>query len=138
MKKIITKPDGTIETVEGTAQEIAEYEKQLKRENQNESPAPKVPGLLTDEVKRLMEKLGTGLPRVMLEIPRHSDFCQLIVAQRGWWSITPPRCTCGADSTLVPPDYRFKITTKVGIGDDPEDWITYGASTPGCGGGNLS
>lgn len=25
----------------------------------------------------------------------HNPECSLVVAQRGWWAVTPPRCTCG-------------------------------------------
>ena len=114
MKKTITKQDGSTEVVEGTAEEIAEYERKMRGEIK-ENPAPKTgPGLLTDEVKRLLgdewiEKVRRmseefsrhHFPeRTALQFPRHSEFCEIVVAQRGWMSIIPPRCTCGAELTF--------------------------------------
>lgn len=37
MKKTITHPDGTTETIEGSSEEIAEYEKKLQRGQKSES-----------------------------------------------------------------------------------------------------
>lgn len=71
MKKKITRPDGSVEEFEGTAEELAAFEKSIK-----ETPAPsgkeegKKPGqqILTDEIQRLldqaveeMKKGGQGL-----------------------------------------------------------------------------
>lgn len=57
MKKTITKSDGTTEVVEGTPEEIAEYERKLRGEVKTESPK-KVPKLLTeDEQKRQLQDL---------------------------------------------------------------------------------
>lgn len=94
MKKTITKNDGTTETVEGTPEEIAEYERKL-RGGVVETPKPKGPGILTDELQRLWDlnrDLGTG----------HAEFCQITIASRGWWSVIPPVCTCGKVSYPVP------------------------------------
>ncbi|MBV9125646.1 MAG: hypothetical protein JO112_20035 [Planctomycetes bacterium] len=38
MKRTFRHPDGTEETLEGTAEELAEYEKKLKREQQEKRP----------------------------------------------------------------------------------------------------
>jgi hypothetical protein len=59
MKKTITSPDGSIEVVEGTAEEIAAYEKAKKHDTANESPAPKSKRkiLLTEEQKEQFRQL---------------------------------------------------------------------------------
>lgn len=103
MKKTIQKPDGSVETVEGTAEEIAEYERKL-RGDVKEAPKPAGPGLLKDEIKRLSEQPWwtnpVNVPYMQLE---HTPTCQLVEASRGWWSVAPPRCTCG----LIVYPYRF-------------------------------
>lgn len=53
MKKTITLSDGSTETMEGTAEEIAAYEK-AKREQANESAKPKKRVLLKEEELRAM------------------------------------------------------------------------------------
>lgn len=129
MKKTVKRPDGTEETVEGTAEEIAEYERRL-------SPAPVPEGkekpakkkLLTDEV----ERAGSPFPDVPWcpdVCPRrypappvrweHEPFCEIVVASRGWWSVVPPRCTCGLityPSTWFDP-MRYTLTST-GTGFD--------------------
>lgn len=90
MKKTITKPDGSTEVVEGSPEEIAEYERKIRGETQNESPKPASPGLLTDEVKRMLD--GFAYSATPLQ---HAPECQIVTAQRGWWCVDPPRCTCG-------------------------------------------
>lgn len=82
MKKTITKQDGSTEVVEGTAEEIAEYEKKVK-DSVTESPK-KVPGLLTDNLERLFG--GT----VQL---RHASHCNMNIPF--WLSTIPPVCNCG-------------------------------------------
>lgn len=47
MIKTIVRPDGTTEILEGSADEIAELERKLKGQPQNESPK-KGPKLLTE------------------------------------------------------------------------------------------
>lgn len=51
MKKKIVRPDGSTEEVEGTAEEIVEYEKRLRGEVE-ETKKIKSPGLLVDVVSR--------------------------------------------------------------------------------------
>lgn len=94
MKKTITKPDGSIEVVEGTAEEIAEYERKLKGQPVLEAPKPG-PGLLTDELRRLMDSYRPYVPFEPGYRLEHSPTCDIIVAQRGWWGINPPMCSCG-------------------------------------------
>ena len=59
MKKTITLPDGSVEVVEGTAEEIASYEKARKHDTANESPAPKSKRKihLTEEQKEQFRQL---------------------------------------------------------------------------------
>ena len=105
MKKTIQRPDGVIETVEGTAQEIAEYERKLKGEVQTESPEKKGPGLLTDEVQHFLRLYQPGY--VFTSRMDHTPECDMKVAERGWWSVVAPRCTCGL---ITYPDQNLKIT----------------------------
>lgn len=57
MKKVITKPDGTKEEIDGSPSEIAEYEKQSTRERQDESGKVQKSNrrVLKDEIQRLSE-----------------------------------------------------------------------------------
>lgn len=133
MKKTITKNDGSTEIVEGTPEEIADYERKIRGEVK-ESPKNDGPGLLTDQIDRktkmvqdqieegvrlLKELVDSGkldaarrarwlttqpieLPRVTYRPLRHSEHCQMTVAQRGWMSVVPPRCDCGAEPNMQP------------------------------------
>lgn len=112
MKKTITKPDGTQEVVEGTAEEIAAYERHVRQEPVKEEV--KKPGLLTDELQRLggidWQKVFEKMPP-QVQWPRHSTFCEITVAQNGWLSTIPPRCTCGAVADPWADPYPwYKIT----------------------------
>lgn len=82
MKKTITKPDGTIETIEGEPEEIRRYE-------------DKAPAVAPQRFEQPYEPVW---PTVI-----HSPNCQLILAMRGWWSVVPPACTCGAEDVQVLP-----------------------------------
>jgi hypothetical protein len=80
MKKTITRPDGTTEVVEGTAEEIAEYEKKIKVGDIRETPK-KGPGLLTEE----------SLARLL------SSNCSpnCVKCSGGvWMGVVPPPCVC--------------------------------------------
>lgn len=94
MKKTIQKPDGTTETVEGTPEEIAEYERKLRGEVQ-EAPKPKGPGLLTEEMLKFLEGLRKFEHPSFQPHMQHAPECEIIRAGSGWWSTVPPRCTCG-------------------------------------------
>lgn len=73
MKRTFKRPDGTEETLEGTAEELAEYERKLKREQQEQRP---------DILK--------GAPAQPIYIPYHVYYP---VYQR------PERCwVCGAEN----------------------------------------
>lgn len=111
MKKTIAKQDGSTETVEGTAEEIAEYERKSRGEVKEEV---KKPGLLTDIVER-------QFTAPLFPIPQHTPECEITVASRGWWCVNPPRCTCGLFAYPFPGGtirYRFSYTTdEIKIGD---------------------
>lgn len=123
MKKTIQKPDGTTEVVEGTPEEIAEYERKLRGDVQ-EAPKQKGPGLLTEEVLKLLQGVQRFESPSFLPIPQHTPECEITVASRGWWCVNPPRCTCGL---FVYPSYPFRYTytfDTIRIGDViPEPYI---------------
>lgn len=138
MKKTITKPDGTHEVVEGTPEEIADYERKLRAEPIREEP--KKPGLLTDDVKRtggqsLLERSGLFAPTDWSKIieeylkdhpikpyqpaitwqKQHSFECPVAVAQRGaWLCVNPPECNCGAANMT----YKTSISTELWVNCD--------------------
>lgn len=131
MKKTIQKPDGSTETVEGTAEEIAEYERKI-RGDVKESPKPP-PGILTDEIKRFIDDVLEDvrkktffvpfhplpvLPDLKPNWPQHSPFCEITVASRGWFSISPPHCTCGAEIRFVDPNVTWTSTSTTLEGHD--------------------
>lgn len=105
MKKTITKSDGSTETIEGTADEIAEYERKLKKGSLKEVPKPKKEILkgksLPELMREFMEKYPQPLQYNPIPYPyyhpqlEHSPMCELKVAERGWMSVIPPRCSCG-------------------------------------------
>ena len=101
MKKTITKPDGSIEVVEGTAEEIADYERKLKGQTQLESPKPSGPGLLTEVPVRLMWDGSNLIPKYEF-VGYHLSHCEIVTASSGWFSINPPSCTCGVGTKYTP------------------------------------
>lgn len=119
MKKTITKQDGSTETVEGTAEEIAEYERKVRGDVREEV---KKPGLLTDIIERQLSPI--------MPIPQHDPSCQIVEASRGWWSTVPPRCTCGLFAYPIPGAHRYYFTTdKIQIGDVIPDPYTVTCSS---------
>ncbi len=66
MKKKITRPDGTIEEIEGTAEELALFERQIREEGSKEKKGKKI---LNEEqtlkmMRDLLDKEKPGLPIV--------------------------------------------------------------------------
>jgi hypothetical protein len=121
MKKTIQKPDGTTEVVEGTAEEIAEYERKLKGEIQVEAPKKQGPGLLTDELQRLFDQAKPWWEQeIYRTYPRleHAPTCLLVKAQNDWWSIVPPHCTCGLIAYPIPGG-TIRYTTTTGTTLEP-------------------
>jgi hypothetical protein len=105
VKKTIKKSDGSEITFEGTLEEIIELEKKIKQENQEESKKqPLQPGLLNEETQQFSNTYW---------YPVHSPFCEITSAMRGWFSIIPPRCTCGAVPQVDWTVYRagWSVTT---------------------------
>jgi hypothetical protein len=119
VKKTITKPDGTTEVVEGSPEEIAEYEKAL-REQINEVPKKdKKKLLLESEAAREFIEALTKKPKETVFVPQyipspaiaHDPSCEIVSAGRGWWSVTPPRCTCGLITYAERPLYSTATNT---------------------------
>ena len=120
MKKTITKPDGTTEVVEGTAEEIAEYERKVRQEPIREAPPKKKDILKGKSLQELLEEMQKAAPVIPQFIPyytlprmEHSPECLLEKAKYGWWSVVPPRCTCGL---ITYPDQGYRITYGTGTG----------------------
>lgn len=146
MKKKVLKPDGSTEEVEGTPEEIAEYERRLRGEVA-EAPKKKGPRVLTDEKRvdfqKMMEELldrkrkedeeRYGPPQVRFvsvpwwrgpfydNYPRrdHAPTCQMKVAENGWWCVNPPMCTCGL--ILYPTTELVPCTVQTTTGDGTGD-----------------
>src|SRR5690348_11587962 len=70
MKKTVTNPDGSTEVVEGTAEEIAAYERALKQKRQDESK--RKPGVLKgispEEIGELVRILA---PKIQEEVQKN-------------------------------------------------------------------
>lgn len=61
MKRTVRKPDGSEEVMEGTAEELAEYERKLNSENRQQ---PVKPGVLKGrELEELLEEFFKDTPR---------------------------------------------------------------------------
>lgn len=63
MKKVIKNPDGTVEELDGTPEEIAQLERERSRGSEGHGPSPvkESPGgrrILTDEIQRLSERVA--------------------------------------------------------------------------------
>ena len=72
MKKTVTNPDGSTEVVEGTAEEIAEYER--KRKTEGAAPAPtKKRRVLNEETVRAIAKEEAEKARPV--IIQHHGIC---------------------------------------------------------------
>lgn len=74
MKKTITKPDGTTEVLEGTAEEIREYERTIP------IVTPIVP--------------TPGIPIGGFFKPTHINPECYVHNSRAWFGVIPPKCTC--------------------------------------------
>ena len=65
MKKTITKPDGTTETIEGSPEELAEFEKKLKSGELKEQRSKK--RVLTDQrIVELLEQISQKIDLIQL------------------------------------------------------------------------
>ena len=66
MKKVVTRPDGTKEEIEGTAEEIAEYERKIRNESAG-LPAPDERRVLNEdlrqELKRMVDEAVAAAPK---------------------------------------------------------------------------
>lgn len=115
MKKIVKRPDGTEEVLEGTAEEIAEFERRL-RETVREAPREPQTGrrVLTDELRRLMDQ--SDLPDLI------RDAVERMREQGGLWPKTE-RSTCPGCGRWSRPAPLFP-----GISGPP--WG--GCGSPGC------
>ena len=58
MKKKITRPDGTVEEIEGTAEEFVELEKTSKKKNESKDGKEILKGSQSDRFDEIMELLG--------------------------------------------------------------------------------
>lgn len=130
MKKTITKQDGTKEEVEGSAEEIAEYERKTRGEVKEQV---KKPELLKDVIDhKLAPVVSPIIPSFApMPIPQHDPGCDIITAQRGWWSVIPPRCTCGLFAYPIPGGtVRYYFTTdRIEVGDVIPDPYTITCSS---------
>jgi hypothetical protein len=72
MKKTITKKDGSTEVVEGTPEEIADYERKIRGEVK-ESPKNDGPGLLTDQIDRRTQKMDDVIAEGMKKLQELID-----------------------------------------------------------------
>lgn len=87
MKKTIQLSDGSTETMEGTAEEIAAYEK-AKREQANESAKPKKRVLLKEEELRALiaEELAKHVPATITVYPHIACTCPICVPCKPYFS----------------------------------------------------
>lgn len=112
MKKTVTKPDGSTEIIEGTAEEIAEYERKMKKDSLKEAPPKKQKDILKgDEYPQVdYYKLLWDLYQKQTQEVSHDEFCPITIARRGWWSVQPPTCTCYRKH--LSPYYKVTYTTN--------------------------
>lgn len=107
MKKTITLPDGQTEVIEGTAEEVAQYER-AKREEANESKRSKKKVLLTEEKVREIVKEELLAHDLARTIQITSSTSMYTVCQHQypavWLGITPPSCVkCGQPMPQLTP-----------------------------------
>lgn len=89
MKKTITLPDGSQEVVEGTAEEIAAYERAKKQEPQTESPKSKKKILLTEEqIEQFRQLMKEEIQKQPVRYEFHSLCVGCAVCQP--WRYTHP------------------------------------------------
>lgn len=102
MKKTIIHPDKSEEVIEGTAEEIAAYEK-AKREQANESPKPSKRKLLTEETMRaIAREEAAKVPQVVrYEFHSHCVGCAKCQPQYPYPWYTQP-IWIGTPDPLVP------------------------------------
>lgn len=80
MKRTFKRPDGTEETLEGTAEELAEYERKLNQQNEQQQPGK--PGILKGKELEALIKRTIG--------PWQVPFSSLI------WLVSCPICQRGS------------------------------------------
>lgn len=70
MKKKITRPDGTIEELEGTAEELAELERHVQKRGEvsEESPKKKGKRILSEDVAQIARQLQDTVERALAEV----------------------------------------------------------------------
>ncbi|MFA5750570.1 MAG: hypothetical protein WC895_05170 [Candidatus Shapirobacteria bacterium] len=75
MKKTITKPDGTKEILEGTPEEIAELERQIKKEKVNENQGDNRRILNEEEIRKMINDEVAKIPWFkVIEVPVPQTF----------------------------------------------------------------
>ncbi len=115
MKAKITRSDGSILELDGTAQEISEVVDRLQK------PAipPSVPSPGSSEsLKKLLDDLKrqqSPNPHDQIYGPLYPPYVNPCPSCDGgpWWAVTPPPCTCG--KRLTPYVTPGKITSGSGI-----------------------
>jgi len=106
MKKKITHPDGRVEEVEGSAQEIAEYEKTVSRVQKKESKTP-TRKILNEEIARLTKEVN-DLKNALLQpvipwdrgtMPDRLPYPYTLPV--GWYTITSDKIVIDSDGFPV-------------------------------------
>ena len=121
MKKTIKHADGTEEVFEGTAEELAEYEKNLN-ENGSAGKKKKNPKLLTEEQqfierdKNWQEQIDKKLDD-LARLPRCNPFpyFQPFPSFTPWWGIYPPVNIPYVQSDLHDSNWKWTTVTTTEV-----------------------
>jgi hypothetical protein len=121
MKKKVTRPDGTVEELEGTAEELAELEKK-SREPANESPKTKKRVILSEEDHGEIRKI------VSEELNKRNwwtgwtvNYPNVWTCQHEypspWFGTVPPACTkCGQAALTFLSTYTSDVVPSFSVG----------------------
>lgn len=143
MRRTITLKDGQQITIEGSPEEIAEYERIVREREANEgqkkdeSPRRKGKRILNEDEKKLAEYFETfkkmideyvkNYPTTIIPHVKHCNPECYACNGRAWFGVVPPDCICFpkcVEKVLSPyPEYTITSTT---VDDGTTNYVVYG------------
>lgn len=125
MKKVVTRPDGTKEEIEGTSEELAEYERKIRG---SQMPLPEAP----EGGKRILNEEREELRRLIAEELEKRPVTHWHLSSCGCschhhWFAPRPRWSAGDTAVINPQPLPYTVTW--GEQAPTSDWIAAGVSS---------
>jgi hypothetical protein len=143
MKKTIQNKDGSTEVVEGTAEEIAAYEKAKAKERANESPKPKRKILNEETVRQIAKEEAAKVAPIVIHghgvctCPICCPFKPYFTLETcqheypsPWLGVVPPNCKkCGMPASM-PTITWCSDRVDIGVGVEAPSVVIGGTTIP--------